>query len=773
MLSRTIKVNVDRRRGKLETIAIGAGSAARIIVRGVPLSNAELKMKVLFDGDTIAHEYDAEIDSEDIAWVFMIPEGELQYERKGFYELEECDTSYRHIGRGDFIVRPSLHGSAVVPPSPGGEPRRMVVSVNGKTPDENGNVTLKIEGVEEIPPTFTDKTVWNTVNQLIRKLSAPVLLACLALTSLGAGISVEKKVKEDVEKTERVVTGVTFDDTGLAYKGDLVGLTNGLGAAISRKRDLTNLTVKVSATEPMNEHWTWTKATPDCPQDFLDRMAEYGAPKPIHHPETGTLGTWANVVLFQPDGRPLYVCYLKDKEWNATNITFMFDWLMEDGVTKRGSFFATASRPSATDRTPVPVGRDDRLAVASDVGQKAGLQELYRVEGELAKDIKCLETGKVERASHNGTARPLPRYLHIYNADDSYPDEAAAYYRSRGDGKTDGGCSAVRSGGFLYRNFDYPLDDRAEFIVKMSAGTQLPTTNNQLPTHRFASVGVAQVGTNLTEAIVTSGKPSPCYKWLPGATVDGINENGVVAEINVVDGDPHESGWWSTQIPDAIHPLAAVRWALDNGTSAGMVASNLALRIRFPQGWSQNFHYMISDEHETWLVENGLPFSWTMYAPSNTPVLTNFSILEWTPGSGSGHERYDLLFGGANITNAWYTRAYRRETTPPWVSDLADVLAYTNTIFDAWANHPKDYFRGKTSGGQPWWQTVHTSIYDITNRVLRVAVQEVDDWYTFSVPGIVGTLESQKFTYLRMYDETARKWKIGRLKNGTLIWEEE
>lgn len=206
MLSRTIKVNVDRRCGKLETIAIGAGSAARIIVRGVPLSNAELKMKVLFDGDTIAFEYDAEIDAEDMAWVFMIPEGELQYERMGFYELEECDTSYRHIGRGDFIVRPSLHGSAVVPPSPGGEPRRVVISVNGKKPDENGNVTLKIEGVEEIPPTFTGETMRNTVNQLIRKLSSPVLLSFFALTSLGAGISVETKVKEDVENTERVVS---------------------------------------------------------------------------------------------------------------------------------------------------------------------------------------------------------------------------------------------------------------------------------------------------------------------------------------------------------------------------------------------------------------------------------------------------------------------------------------------------------------------------------------------------------------------------------------
>ena len=143
MLSRTITVDLDRRRGVLEPIAIGAGSAARIVVKGVPLSNAELHMKVLFDGENVALEYNAEIDAEEIAWVFLIPEGELAEAKKGIYELEEVDSGARHIGRGHFHVRPSLHDSAVVPPSPGGEARTMVVTVNGKTPDENGNINVE------------------------------------------------------------------------------------------------------------------------------------------------------------------------------------------------------------------------------------------------------------------------------------------------------------------------------------------------------------------------------------------------------------------------------------------------------------------------------------------------------------------------------------------------------------------------------------------------------------------------------------------------------
>ena len=332
-------------------------------------------------------------------------------------------------------------------------------------------------------------------------------------------------------------------------------------------------------------------------------------------------------------------------------------------------------------------------------------------------------------ATVDGAARPLPRYLHERSFDDSYPDDAAEYYRSRGDGKTDGGCSAVRDGGCLSRNFDYPFDERAEFVVKMSAGAG-----------RFASVGVAQVGTNLTEQIVTSGKPSRCYKWLPGATVDGINENGVVAEINVV--DTPVTGWHTNATDKAIHPLAAVRWVLDNATNAQSAAEYIAANIRFPKGWEQNFHYMVADEASTYIVENGTATDGDEYHEPAEPVtMTNFQLSKF-PWDGMGMERFGLLLGGANITNAWFTNAYRRETNPPWVSDLSDVLAYTNDIFNAWAAHDKEYFRNKMNGGQPWWQTVHTSVYDIENRTLRVAVQETDDWYVFAIAKGGGDVKS-------------------------------
>ena len=320
----------------------------------------------------------------------------------------------------------------------------------------------------------------------------------------------------------------------------------------------------------------------------------------------------------------------------------------------------------------------------------------------------------------NGAARPLPRYLHALEFADSYTNEAAAYYRSRGNGKVDGGCSSVRDGGFLYRNFDYPFDDRAEFVVSMSAGDG-----------RFASVGVAQVGTNLTERIVTSGKWSKWYKALPGATVDGVNENGVCIEINVTATNGVEN--WSG---NKVHCLGAVRWTLDNATNAQHAAEYLADNIYVPDGLG-NFQYMVADEKDTFYVANGVA---TSFSNSNK-VVTNFNLLS---GKGSGKERCVDLVKGANITNVWYTNAYSEKTyrypgqVLEWYSDFDYDFALVATSKVLWAQKPKEAHRGESLNGHTWWQSVHTSIYDISNRVLRVAVQETDDWYTFAVPSAGG-----------------------------------
>ena len=353
------------------------------------------------------------------------------------------------------------------------------------------------------------------------------------------------------------------------------------------------------------------------------------------------------------------------------------------------------------------------LEVALSAKVRNATNELDRA---LVEKVR-IATNELDRAisakAIDGDACLLPRFLHLYDCDDSYPEDAAWYYSLPQDY---GGCSAVRDGGFLYRNLDWKFNNAADFVVRMSAGAG-----------RFASVGVANCGTNLTEAFVCSHKPSRFYKCLPGRTVDGINENGVCAEVNVVGGAPAWNGTGD------IHPLAAVRWVLDHATSALDAATNLASRVKFPAGWGQNFHYMVADESATYVVENGAFSNVTGRA-----VLTNFKFLP-SPTYGAGWERYQLLSDpSASITNAWFTRCYERSTNPPWLSEFGDNYEYWNAALNSWELKPKEAHRGEIVNGESWWQTVHTSIYGFADRSLRIAVQEQDDWYVFRVPSAGG-----------------------------------
>lgn len=342
------------------------------------------------------------------------------------------------------------------------------------------------------------------------------------------------------------------------------------------------------------------------------------------------------------------------------------------------------------------------------------------VPNELPLPLKVIDFSRVTVLNPPwpaGSARQLPKYIHVMDFDDSFPDDAAWYYAQHHDY---GGCSSVRYGNFLSRNYDWDFDDMAEFVVRMSAGPD-----------RCASVGVANAGPKLTEAIVTSGTWSRYYKALPGHTVDGINEHGIACNVNVVATNGMER--WRGDPATGVHCLGAVRWVLDHATNAAHAAQYLADHVYVPSGWTQNFHYMIADERDTYIVENGEVAD--RADPVTRRVLTNFIVSD-DRFPGEGKERYQFLQEtGGSITNVWYTRAYSRLTDPAWMSDFGYNTALYNAALDLWNDgRTKEQHRGENRGGQHWWQTVHTSIYDLKQRVLRIAVQETDDWYVFACP---------------------------------------
>mgnify|MGYP003292221248 CR=1 FL=1 len=358
--------------------------------------------------------------------------------------------------------------------------------------------------------------------------------------------------------------------------------------------------------------------------------------------------------------------------------------------------------------------------------------------------------GDIMAAMTDGEARPLPRYIHALTFFDAYPAEAAAYYATLAE--VGGGCSAVRDGNTLARNFDFPFDDRAEFVITMQPGAG-----------RFASVGVANVGTNLTEAMVNSGKPehSAKYKWLPGATTDGVNENGVAACINVVSSFGHTNGWHGA----TVHYLAAVRRVLDTATNAVDAAADLAANVYVPQsaldrGYS--FHYIVADRTATYIVEDGEARPYT-----GRVVMTNYRLFDPGEPYGTGRERAALLANpDADITEAWFTLAYEADTRPIRYSEFVAPGKNPTNEYDkavaSWADGLRETHRGKG-----FWQSVHTSIYDIENLTLKIAVQEIPDFYTFAIPqgGKVKSVNGMTGDVVIDIPTVPQKWALANVTN--------
>lgn len=362
----------------------------------------------------------------------------------------------------------------------------------------------------------------------------------------------------------------------------------------------------------------------------------------------------------------------------------------------------------------------------------------------LEDDANFVNAVRNVQVKPGDSERVLPPYLHEIEFDSTYPDDAKWYYE-QADYSNAGMCSVRRTGNVVERNFDWKFDFMPEFVVRTVAAGG-----------RFASIGVANIGDLLTEADVSKGW-SPYYRCLPGHMTDGVNESGVFVEVNVVDGEPD----WGNPGGD-IHPLGAVRWVLDYGTNAQQAAGALASRIAFPAGWSQNFHYMIADASGTYIVENGVVSS---LPPYTTAVMTNFKLYPDRDTDGAGQERYNLLAGGEPITNAWWTLAYLRETSPVRVSDIGTD---TNAVFAAWGRGDRESHRGQVIGGQTWWQTVHTAVYDIGAKSLRICVQEKAEWYEFVLHTGGGGGGSDAGAR-RLEDNVAHarsfgEWKLGELK---------
>lgn len=304
------------------------------------------------------------------------------------------------------------------------------------------------------------------------------------------------------------------------------------------------------------------------------------------------------------------------------------------------------------------------------------------------------------------------------------------------------GCSSVRNGNYFGRNFDFFISEAAEFVVHTPAKEG-----------RHATMGIARLF-QLTDAEIEAGLSEEQCALIPWGLLDGINDAGLVCNMNVTpagdSGIPHTSP--NPGKPDICGNFL-VRAILDNCATVQEAKEYVASHnITGVNLGGFDLHFMIADSENTVALE----FIDNKAVFTETNIMTNYlvGVPEYTPHA-VGIERYDILKANYAESNTmegmWnllrrvrYSQAYDLDVEPFWKSEftlepfniytpLDEFLAKSNMMTDI-ANFKHFAETGEYSADMHLWITAHNSTYDIANKTLWVTIREdYDHHYEFKL----------------------------------------
>ena len=301
------------------------------------------------------------------------------------------------------------------------------------------------------------------------------------------------------------------------------------------------------------------------------------------------------------------------------------------------------------------------------------------------------------------------------------------------------GCSAVRNGSIAGRNFDWYLSEDAEFVVTTPGDDE-----------RYATMGVAAL-TGIDCANVERGEYNLLYEFLPFYLVDGVNEKGLFVSVNVVpSGDAGITTGTNPGKEDLANVLIA-RYLLDYAASVDEAVELLSSRNVYAyadEDGAFELHFMVCDREKTAVIEF---IDNKLVVTKDCSILTNFYVgLDEYTDHAMGIERYQLLkdnYEGSDTVDGMlallkkveYSQYYDTAVEPRWYSEsYGDLVAPDGEVFSMSSDLGKfepvylaeaaAYENAERDG--TFWETTHSSVYDLGNLSLSMYIQEGDTVYT-------------------------------------------
>lgn len=336
------------------------------------------------------------------------------------------------------------------------------------------------------------------------------------------------------------------------------------------------------------------------------------------------------------------------------------------------------------------------------------------------------------------------------------------------------GCSGIRSGNYLGRNFDFVAGDASEIVVKTIHSDD-----------RYASIGMSGGLLWLGSEFMDNGSSEDARKLVPLLILDGINEKGLTVEINCVNSaDVGGLTMHTNPGKKQVAQLAVVRYLLDNAASADEAIEILQnidiVNTRNAMGlqtYNFEIHFLICDANNSYVVEfnNSKPDGEKLIVLKDEEVMTNFYLHlsnpeeNVFPTNSMGVERYRKLYDNKQNIDSFesmkelmrsvrYTNSNRLdgEYDPGENNDNKYTCFSDHPVFGEESINYDNYLEHIDTittimkddsveiakvlqdplllNPKLLWCTSHSSVYDIVNKKMSVAIFErFDKYYEYSI----------------------------------------
>ena len=149
-------------------------------------------------------------------------------------------------------------------------------------------------------------------------------------------------------------------------------------------------------------------------------------------------------------------------------------------------------------------------------------------------------------------------------------------------------CSAVRNGEYVGRNLDELYDNSVSLIIKVAQSE-----------NRYASIGLVSGIPTINRELMETGQYEDILKYAPFYTMDGVNEKGLFAEMNLLNREGEKGKTFGTtpeiEERERINMLMLTRYIIDNYASVDEAVEDIRnyVSIYAPETLNYEYHYTI------------------------------------------------------------------------------------------------------------------------------------------------------------------------------------